>query len=217
MTSADTFAINWLYAHLFEALPSPSWPPSSWLVELRLRGTWLTDRKVSRKPNGWKPQSLEIRKKNDFLHQKSNGTESQRTPIGKVPTSAIRYSSLGVHSVGPVGDFLDFPGDFGDAPCSGNIDRAIFPFNCDHFSPKVNHSWSIWVWRYDEELWNPLLALHILLIRPYCLEWDVFAHDFHLPKRESNTSHIQRSSTIQKVRRYCHIITASVYMGHKKS
>ena len=59
----------------------------------------------------------------------------------------------------PVGDFLDFPGDFGtdfwgfpDAPCSGNIDRAMSPSNGGHFSPKVNHSWSIWVWRYDEEL-----------------------------------------------------------------
>ena len=40
-----------------------------------------------------------------LFHQKLNGTESQRTP--KEVTRAIRYSCLGVRSVGHVGDFLE--------------------------------------------------------------------------------------------------------------
>ena len=39
------------------------------------------------------------------IHQKLNGTESQRTP--KEVATAIRFSGLGVRSVGPVGDFLE--------------------------------------------------------------------------------------------------------------
>ena len=42
---------------------------------------------------------------NLLFHQKLNGTESQRTP--KEVTRAMRYSGLGVRSLGPVGDFLD--------------------------------------------------------------------------------------------------------------
>ena len=38
-------------------------------------------------------------------HEKLNGTESQRIPMGSCE-KAIRYSGLGVRSVGPVGDFL---------------------------------------------------------------------------------------------------------------
>ena len=41
-----------------------------------------------------------------FINEKLNGTESQRTP--KWVARAMRYSGLGVRSVGPVGDFLDF-------------------------------------------------------------------------------------------------------------
>ena len=41
-----------------------------------------------------------------FFHQKFNGTESQRTP--KSLARANTYSGLGVRSVSPVGDFLDF-------------------------------------------------------------------------------------------------------------
>ena len=42
------------------------------------------------------------------IHQKLNGTKSQRTPFRKLRDRAIRYSSFfGVRSVGPVGDFLD--------------------------------------------------------------------------------------------------------------
>ena len=40
-----------------------------------------------------------------WIHQKLNGTESQRTPK-EVAIRAIRYSGLGVRSVGPIGDFL---------------------------------------------------------------------------------------------------------------
>ena len=43
--------------------------------------------------------------KNECVHQKLNGTESQRTP--KEVARAIRYSGLGVRSVGPVGEFLE--------------------------------------------------------------------------------------------------------------
>ena len=39
------------------------------------------------------------------IHQKLNGTESQRTP--KEGTKVMRYSGLEVRSLGPVGDFLD--------------------------------------------------------------------------------------------------------------
>ena len=51
---------------------------------------------------------LWVRSQNDavIIHQKLNGTESQRTPFSKLPV-VIRYSGLGVRSVGPVGDFLD--------------------------------------------------------------------------------------------------------------
>ena len=41
------------------------------------------------------------------IHQKLNGTLSQRTPDQVSCDRAIRYSGLGVHSVGRVGDFLD--------------------------------------------------------------------------------------------------------------
>ena len=42
------------------------------------------------------------------IHQKLNGTESQRTPDQVSCDRAIRYSGFfGVRSVGPVGDFLD--------------------------------------------------------------------------------------------------------------
>ena len=42
------------------------------------------------------------------IHQKLNGTESQRTPDQVSCDRAIRYSGfLGVRSVGPVGDFLE--------------------------------------------------------------------------------------------------------------
>ena len=52
------------------------------------------------------PSTLENRTINDpILHQRLNGTESQRTP--KEVTRAIRYSGSGVRSMGPVGDFLE--------------------------------------------------------------------------------------------------------------
>ena len=46
-----------------------------------------------------------------YLHQKLDGTESQRTPVQQVAIELIRYSGFfGFRSVGPtVGDFLDFP------------------------------------------------------------------------------------------------------------
>ena len=53
--------------------------------------------------SGQKPNSKDIFPNS---HEKLNGTESQRTPMGRCE-KAIRYSGLGVRSVGPVGDFLD--------------------------------------------------------------------------------------------------------------
>ena len=41
------------------------------------------------------------------IHQKLNGTESQRTPDQVSCDRAIRYPGLRVRSMGPVGDFLD--------------------------------------------------------------------------------------------------------------
>ena len=41
------------------------------------------------------------------FHQKLNGTESQRIPDQVSCDRAIRYSGLGVRSVGPVGDLLE--------------------------------------------------------------------------------------------------------------
>ena len=50
------------------------------------------------------PVPVEAHQDKQF-HQKLNGTESQRTP--KEVARAIRFSGLGVRSVGPVGDFLE--------------------------------------------------------------------------------------------------------------
>ena len=47
-----------------------------------------------------------------WVHQKLNGTESQRTPKKVSCDRANRYSGFfGVRSVGPVGDFLDWGGE----------------------------------------------------------------------------------------------------------